>query len=123
LAGFRAPTSGTVRVDGGDPMVSEDVATSVCLIRESGDVIGDSKVADTLEIAEMFRPRWDGELAAELLDRFEVPLDTNPNALSRGKRSVLGAVIGLATRAPLTMLDEIHLGMDAATRVEFYELL
>jgi ABC-2 type transport system ATP-binding protein len=123
LAGFRAPSTGTVTVGGADPMEDEDVATSVCLIRESGDVIGDSKVADTLEVAEMFRPRWDRELAHELLDRFEVPLTKNPNALSRGKRSVFGAVIGLATRAPLTMLDEIHLGMDAATRVEFYELL
>jgi len=44
--------------------------------------------------------------------------------LSRGQRSALGAAIGLASRAPLSLFDEVYLGMDAPTRYAFYaELL
>jgi len=43
--------------------------------------------------------------------------------LSRGKRSALGVVVGLASRAPLTMFDEAYLGLDAPSRYAFYDAL
>jgi ABC-2 type transport system ATP-binding protein len=43
--------------------------------------------------------------------------------LSRGQKSALGIVVGLASRAPLTMFDESYLGMDAPSRYAFYEEL
>src|SRR5690606_12029901 len=54
---------------------------------------------------------------------FELDPRKKPNKLSRGKRSALGAVIGLASRAPVTMFDEAYLGMDAPSRRRFYDLL
>ena len=45
------------------------------------------------------------------------------SGLSRGQRSALGVVLGLAARAPLTLLDETYLGMDAAARDTFYREL
>ena len=32
-------------------------------------------------------------------------------------------VAGIASRAPLTLLDEVHLGMDAPSRYAFYDAL
>ena len=43
--------------------------------------------------------------------------------LSLGQRSALGSVVGLASRAPLTMFDESYLGMDAISRGVFYDEL
>jgi ABC-2 type transport system ATP-binding protein len=45
------------------------------------------------------------------------------STLSRGQRSALGVVLGLASRAPLTILDESYLGMDAVARSNFYREL
>lgn len=123
LAGFRRATSGTVLVAGRAPFEDPACAAATCLIREAGDVISDEKIDRTLRLHAALRPTWDDALARRLLDRFEVSVKAKPPKLSRGKRSVLGATIGLASRAPLTILDEIHLGMDAETRYAFYEEL
>ncbi|HLS49745.1 MAG TPA: hypothetical protein VK024_07095, partial [Actinomycetaceae bacterium] len=77
----------------------------------------------TLELVAAARPTWDDGYARALLDAFELDPATRPRKLSRGQRSALGAVIGLASRAPVTMFDEVHLGMDAPSRRRFYEEL
>ncbi len=46
-----------------------------------------------------------------------------PEQLSRGKRSALSVAIALASRAPLTIFDEVYLGMDAVARHWFYDAM
>ncbi|WP_125776364.1 ATP-binding cassette domain-containing protein [Antribacter gilvus] len=127
LAAFRRPTGGTVLVgpDGSleDPWENTWITSGVQLVRESGDVYPEEAVSETFEYLANVRPDWDGDLASRLLDQFEVDVRKKPAALSRGKRSAVGAVIGLASRAPLTIFDEVYLGMDAPTRYAFYDAL
>lgn len=123
LAAFRRPTSGQVLVDGEDPWENERVAPGVCLVRESGDVVPDMSLADNLELFAGARPTFDRELAGTLLDTFGLRRKDRPGRLSRGKRSAFGIVLGLASRAPLTVLDEVHLGLDAPSRYAFYDTL
>jgi ABC-2 type transport system ATP-binding protein len=123
LAGFRRPSSGQLLIDGEDPFENARLMGGTCLIRESGDLIATDKVRRVLGFAAAVRPNWDGELAARLLDLFALRTDKPVNSLSRGQRSALGVVLGLAARAPLTMLDEVYLGMDAPTRYAFYDEL
>ncbi|MBX9244715.1 ABC transporter ATP-binding protein [Actinotalea ferrariae] len=122
LAAFRPATSGTVLVDGEDPFENPRIMAGTCLVRESGDHM-DDKARATLQIAAAVRPTWDAELAGRLVDRLQVPLDRKPSQMSRGQRSALGVVVGLASRAPLTMLDESYLGLDAPSRYAFYDEL
>lgn len=127
LAAFNRPTSGTVRLgpDGDDawedPWENPWVTANVQLVRESGDLQDDEKISESLKYYADLRPAWDADLAARLLDLFEVGTRKKPSALSRGKRSAVGATIGLASRAPLTIFDEVYLGMDAPTRYAFYD--
>ncbi|MBO3083127.1 ATP-binding cassette domain-containing protein [Cellulomonas fengjieae] len=123
MAAFRRPSSGTLLVDGEDPWENERVMAGTCLVRESGDVANDQKLKDTLDFLGDRRPLFSRELADSLLDRFELDPLTRPDRLSRGKRSAFGVVVGLASRTPLTLLDEVHLGMDAPSRYAFYDAL
>ncbi|WP_262852728.1 ATP-binding cassette domain-containing protein [Mumia quercus] len=123
LASLRRPTSGTVLVDGQDPFENAVVMAGVQLVRESGDVLRDTSVKETLGYYSELRPTWDTDLAESLLDQFEVSREQRPDRLSRGKQSALGCVIGLASRAPLTIFDETYLGMDAPSRYAFYDAL
>ncbi|TCO22210.1 ABC-2 type transport system ATP-binding protein [Kribbella steppae] len=129
LAGFRRPDEGRVLIEGGDLGTAVEpyenaVATSrICLIRESGDLIAAAPVKHALGLAASLRPNWDEDLAGELLDRFEVPTNKKVQKLSRGKKSALGVVLGLASRAPLTIFDETYLGMDVPSRNLFYDAL
>ncbi|MCH7230049.1 ABC transporter ATP-binding protein [Glycomyces sp. L485] len=122
LAAFRKPSNGEVLVDGRPVWENIDVVSRVALVREGGDFDDSETVLATLETGSL-RPDWDGDYALKLAERFELPLRKKVRDLSRGKRSVLGAVCGLAARAELAMFDEVHLGMDAPTRDAFYKEL
>ncbi|HLR28500.1 MAG TPA: ABC transporter ATP-binding protein [Ruania sp.] len=123
LASFRRPNGGTVLVDGEDPFENQRMMERVCLIRESGDLLRDERIAVNLRHAADSRPLWDDDLAGRALEMFQLDSRRIVSRLSRGQRSAFGAVIGLAARAPLTMLDEAHLGLDAPSRYAFYDLL
>ncbi|MEV4260696.1 ABC transporter ATP-binding protein [Kribbella sp. NPDC049584] len=129
LAGFRRPDEGRVLIEGGDlgtaqePYENAVVTSRVCLIRESGDRPEAVSVKQAIALAAALRPYWDAHLASDLLDRFEVPLNKKIQKLSRGKKSALGVVLGLASRAPLTIFDESYLGMDVPSRNLFYDAL
>ena len=124
VAAFRKPTTGTVLVGGRPVFEQPEVTTQVCLIRETGDTVdGGEPVREALAFAARHRPSWDADYADRLVDRFELPLGTHVNKLSRGQQCALGITLGLATRAPLTMFDESYLGLDAPSRYAFYDEL
>lgn len=123
IASLRRPDTGTVLLDGREPFEDEHLMGEVCLIRESGDVLSDEKIVTNMSYAADTRRYWDGDYAGRLLDAFELNTRQRPDKLSRGQRSALGVVIGLASRAPVTLFDEVHLGMDAPSRYRFYDLL
>lgn len=123
LAGYRRPTSGTITVGGADPFENAGVMRRTSFIRDTLDVAVNDRVGTVVAFAASLRPGFDPGYAAGLLETFELPVRTRVSALSRGQKSSLGAVLGLAARAPLTILDEVYLGMDAAARTAFYREL
>jgi ABC-2 type transport system ATP-binding protein len=74
-------------------------------------------------VASWFHPNWDSDLAASLIDEFNLPVDRRVKKLSRGMRSALGIVIGLAARADITLFDEPYAGLDPVARQIFYDRL
>ncbi len=76
-----------------------------------------------MEVADWFLPNWSGEIAASILDEFELPPRRAIKRLSRGMRSALSLAIGLAARADLTLLDEPGAGLDVEARHRFYARL
>src|SRR5690606_4275814 len=115
IAGFRTPAGGQVRVNGRVPYEDDAAMAGTCLVREAGD-FGEVRVDAALHLTASMRSGWSADLAGHLIERFKLPTRKRIKALSRGQRSALGAVVGLASRAPLTMFDEVYLGMDAPTR-------
>ena len=122
LAAFRKPSSGRVLLNGEDPYENPRLMAATCLVRESGDS-ADLTTEELLRLATAVRSSFDLPYAVRLLERFGVPRRRKLEKLSRGQRSAFGAAVGLASRAPLTLFDEVYLGMDAPTRYAFYEEL
>lgn len=124
IAAFRRASAGEVRI-GGSPVFEHPHATQqVCLIREAGDTVdGSERIEAALRFAAAMRPHWNASVAATLLDRLELSPKAKIGELSRGKRSALGVVLGIAARAPVTIFDESYLGMDAPSRYAFYDAL
>jgi len=123
LAAFRPATSGEVRVAGEPVFENANLVRNICLIRDKLDFDKDQSVKDVLEFVGSLRPNWDQEFAESLVRKFDLPAKKKVEGFSRGMQSAVGTVVGLASRAPLTMFDETYLGMDAPSRYIFYDAL
>lgn len=123
LTGQDLHTSGEVEVFGAAPFENSDVLANVCFVKESQTYPEDLRVKHVLTAASHLLPKWDHTFAEALLDDFQLPLGRKVKKLSRGMRSALGVIIGLASRAPLTLFDEPYLGLDAVARQLFYDRL
>jgi ABC-2 type transport system ATP-binding protein len=116
-------TSGTVKVFGAAPYENRRVLSQICFIKNNQKYPNAYRMIDVLEQAALFFPAWDRDYAFALTEDFQLPLKRRMKALSRGMLSAAGIVLGLASRAPLTIFDEPNLALDPVARGLFYERL
>lgn len=117
------PTSGTVTVFGDRPHENEHVLPRICFVREDQKYIEDSFARHAFAAAAMAFPNWNEELADRLIRDFQVPAKTRIKKMSRGQRSAVAVIIGIASRADVTFFDEPYMGLDAVARQLFYDRL
>ncbi|WP_424346471.1 ABC transporter ATP-binding protein [Kocuria sp. CH-021] len=123
LTAQNLPTSGDVRVFGENPYENARVLSRMCFVRESQKYPDDATPRHAFTSARLFFPRWDQQLADELVEEFQLPVKRTIKKLSRGQLSAVGVIIGLASRAEITFFDEPYLGLDAVARQVFYDQL
>ncbi|WP_084106153.1 ABC transporter ATP-binding protein [Demequina sp. NBRC 110056] len=123
LTGQEFPSAGTTTVFGERPLENAAVLRRTCFIKESQVYPDDFKGKHVLRSAPWFFDNWDAAFAERLVRAFDVPLDRKVKKLSRGQRSAIGVIVGLASRSELTFLDEPYAGLDAVARQRFYDLL
>lgn len=123
LTGQDFATEGTVRVFGESPVENASVLGRMCFIKESQAYPDGFKGKHVLKSAPWFFRNWDQGLADQLVREFKAPLDRPMKKLSRGQRSAIGVIVGLASRAELTFFDEPYAGLDAVARHRFYDHL
>ena len=123
IAGHDRADSGTVRVLGADPFERAAVMSSISFVRDNQRYPEDFTLRHLLEVAPLFHAGWDADVAEKLVSGFRLPRKTPVKKMSRGQASSLGIVLGLASRAPVTIFDEPYLGLDATARRFFYDAL
>ncbi len=112
-----------MEVFGRSPFEDDVTLAGICFVKEGQRYPDAFRVRDAISAASWLFPHWDADLAEGLLDDFELPRRRAIKSLSRGMNSAVGIVIGLASRAPLTLFDEPYLGLDAVARQLFYDRL
>ncbi len=114
--------SGSIKYDGNEIYENSKVVENICLVKESGFPTED-KVKKIFKAARILYKDWDEIYENFLVNEFELNINKKYHKLSRGNQTIVGLIIGLASRAPLTLFDEPSLGLDAAYRYKFYNLL
>lgn len=122
IAGGIAADSGTIQVNG-KRLGKRELPENFCYVRDQYRHFGEARVIEALQVAANFHPQWDWNYARELLDLFLVDPDKKIRQLSRGTQSLIGNIVGLASRASLTLYDEPVLGLDVLMRERFYKTL
>jgi len=116
-------SSGRVTLFGMNAFERPAVLSKLCYVREKPMVPPGARLRDVLYGCAQIYPNWDDAYALQVARMFDLDLSKKYKQLSRGMESSLGLVIGLASRAELTVFDEPSLGLDAAAREHFYDEL
>ncbi|MFJ5791197.1 ABC transporter ATP-binding protein [Lysinibacillus sp. NPDC093197] len=123
LAGLISTNEGQICVNGENVFNAPVILRDICFVAESGNFQEDMTVAQSLKTNSFFYPKWDGQLANELLQVFALNPKDKVRNLSKGMVSALGIITGFASNASITIFDEPYIGLDAAARNTFYDLL
>jgi len=115
--------NGVVSLDGQIMFDNENALSKIYMLSEANYYPEDMNVKDALYWASKFYPDFDKTVAAELTDKFGLPLKKKITALSTGYETIFKIVIAFASNAPFLLLDEPVLGLDAGHRDMFYKML
>lgn len=127
LSGQNKADSGRVELDGERVFDCQASLDRLCFARELSSLTlfgkDSRKVKTVLNAAALMFPFWDKEYAARLVSEFELDTKKRISGLSKGMLSAVTIIIGLASKAPVTFLDEPVAGLDVFMRDRFYRLL
>lgn len=123
LTGQEFASSGEAALFGRSPVENAAVLGRTCFIKETQIYPDAFRAKHVLRAASRIFPHWDAALADDLVAEFDVPLGRRMKRMSRGQRSAVGVVVGIAARAELTIFDEPYAGLDAVARQIFYDRL
>jgi len=121
LVNILRPTAGQASVLNrlSTSIVADDF-TSIGYVSENQELPGWMTVAGFLRYQSGFYPRWND---ADLIRRFDLPLNRKLKHLSRGQRMKVALTSVLAFAPQLIILDEPFSGLDPQVRDELIEAL
>ena len=123
IAGRLFPTAGEIFLDG-EPVAENDrTAGKIFSMSETNFYPESLKVCRIFTLLERLYPEFDRNAAEALSKEFELDTLAKNNRLSTGYQSIMKLICGLASNAPVLLLDEPVLGLDANNRELFYRIL
>lgn len=123
ISGQLNRNSGDIKIDGIEIFENQSKLEQICLIREFSNSVKELKVKDILFAARSLFKDWDNNYGEFLIKEFNLNTRKKFMKLSSGNQTVVGLIIGLASRSRITIFDEPTGGLDAAMRYKFYNLL
>ena len=81
------------------------------------------KIKDLLKAYATMYESFDREYAKMMLESFDIKVKDKFSKLSTGNKTLVQNTIGLATRAPITILDEPTNGLDSVNRQNFFRFM
>ncbi|MBU8790509.1 MULTISPECIES: ATP-binding cassette domain-containing protein [Oceanobacillus] len=123
IASFREPTSGSVTINGEVPFENAKIMQHVAFLYDKDYKDESDNIKELLQGIQRYRPNFDMQYAEYLIQQFKLDTKKPINKFSKGMQSAVNVVVGLASRTPITIFDEVYLGMDAPARDIFYKEL
>ncbi len=120
-------TGGTVTYDGLPVWENQKALDHLCFSRElnAATTFGPNtmKIKEYLKTASIFYPKWDKQMAEQLIDLFHLDVKKRISKISKGMMSMVTVIVALASKADITIMDEPVAGLDVVAREQFYRLI
>jgi ABC-2 type transport system ATP-binding protein len=123
ISGQENLNEGSIKVKNITPYNNAEVTYDICFMQEDHPVSSIWNVNDALRFGKLFNRNWNQEEANMLKDMFKVPDKKKIAKFSKGMKTATQIIIGLASNADITILDEPTNGLDAGMRKKFYKAL
>ncbi|MBU5256931.1 ABC transporter ATP-binding protein [Tissierella praeacuta] len=114
---------GEIKLDGEEIFENSKAMEDICLVKDFPNSVKERKVKDILALGKIIYKDWDEEYKNYLIREFDLNIRKKLLKLSTGNKTIVGLIIGLASRSRITIFDEPTIGLDAAMRYKFYNLL
>jgi ABC-2 type transport system ATP-binding protein len=122
LLNLLRPTAGSVRVFGLDPrQEAVAVKSRLCYVPDAVAFYPWMTVSQVLEFLASFRARWNRDIEADLLKRFQLDPSQKASGLSKGQKTQLALIGAVCPEPDLLVLDEPTSGLDPIVRREFIQ--
>jgi len=115
LMGAVRPSSGSGQVLGltiEDPTQSVEIRKRVAFVGEDKGLYDYMTVEQIIGFTKSFFPRWRSDLEQKFLREFPLPFDRKTKKLSKGMRTQLALLLGIARGPEMLVLDEPSEGLD-----------
>ncbi|MFA9398434.1 MAG: ATP-binding cassette domain-containing protein [Clostridiaceae bacterium] len=123
VAGQVFNSKGNIKVFQEEHFENPDIIKKICYVKDKMPHLTNMKVKEIFSLSKSLFPYWDEDFKTDLVSKFNLDVNKKYNTLSNGMEAMVGVIIGLSSRAPLTIYDEAYLGLDAPSRELFYEIL
>jgi ABC-2 type transport system ATP-binding protein len=122
-AGLLAPTTGTIRVLGGQPPERPAQLARVGFLAQDAPVYAGLSVSEHLTLGARLNPGWDAGFARRRIDWLGLDPGQKAGKLSGGQRAQLALTLAIGKRPELLILDEPVASLDPLARRDFLENL
>lgn len=125
LLGMMHPSSGSGRIFG---LRIDDKKDSLAIRRRTAFVAEDKRLYDYMIVEQIIRftraffPGWRLDLEGRLVKQFALPAGRKVRQLSKGMRTKLALLLGVARGCELLILDELTEGLDPVSTEEVLKL-
>lgn len=116
-------TSGEIMIDNENVYENDNALGKVYCMSEKNLYPDTMKIKEVFKWSKVFYPDMDIAYANSLAKKFSLGLNKKIKALSTGYASIFKIIIALSCNAPVVLLDEPVLGLDANFRDLFYKEL
>jgi ABC-2 type transport system ATP-binding protein len=121
--GLLAPTSGSIRVLGANPVDGAAQLSRVGFVAQETPVYPRLSVAQHLRMGAWLNPNWDSEVADSRIDQLGLDPRQRAGTLSGGQRAQLALTLAIAKKPECLILDEPVASLDPLARREFLRSL
>lgn len=126
LLGLAFPDAGELRVlgcDPADPTQRAQLMTRIGYVSETPNAPKFLSLDTAIKECQRAFPKWDNDLAGDLVDRFDLEKHKPFGRLSKGDLAKSQFVLAMARGPELLILDEPTNGFDPLARREFFRTL